>query len=73
MDKHDCLYKKQLGFRNIHSTNHAIISITEEIRKALDNHEFSCRIFIVFQKAFDAVNHDILIKKFNNMMSDEYL
>ena len=41
LDKFDCLYKKQLGFRNAHSTNHALISITEEIRKALDNNEFS--------------------------------
>ena len=37
LDKFDCLYKKQFGFRNAHSTNHAIISITEEIGKALDN------------------------------------
>ena len=37
LDKFDCLYKKQFGFRNAHSTNHALISITEEIRKSLNN------------------------------------
>ena len=37
LDKFDCFYKKQFSFRNAHSTNHALISITEEIRKVLDN------------------------------------
>ena len=31
LDKFKCLYKKQFGFRNAHSTSHALISITEEI------------------------------------------
>ena len=37
LDKFDCLYKKQFGFRNAQSTSHALISITEEITKSLDN------------------------------------
>ena len=63
LDKHQCLYKKQFGFRNAHSTNHALISITEEIRRALDNNEFSCGVFLDFQKALDTVNHTILLQK----------
>ena len=66
LDKFDCLYKKQFGFRNTHSTSHALISITEEIRKALDNNEFSCGVFLDFQKAFDTVNHKILIDKLHH-------
>ena len=66
LDKFHCLYKKQFGFRNAHSTNHALISITEEIRKALDNKEFSCGVFLDFQKAFDTVNHKILIDKLHH-------
>ena len=66
LDKFDCLYKKQFGFRNAHSTSHALISITEEIRKALDNNEFSCGVFLDFQKAFDTVNHKILIDKLHH-------
>ena len=34
LDKFKCLSKKQLQFRKAHSTNHALISITEEIKKA---------------------------------------
>ena len=63
LDKFDCLFKKQFGFRNAHSINHALISITEEIRKTLDNNEFSCGVFLDFQRAFDTVNHKILIDK----------
>ena len=66
LDKFHCFYKKQFGFRNVHSTNHALISITEKIRKALDNNEFSCGVFLDFQKAFDAVNHRTLIDKLHH-------
>ena len=66
LDKFYCLYKKQFGFRNVHSTNQALISITEEIRKALDNNESSCGVFLDFQKAFDTVNHKILIDKLHH-------
>ena len=45
LEKYNCLYKKQFGFRNSHSTNHALISITEKIRESLDNNEYSCGVF----------------------------
>ena len=61
LNKYNCLYKKQFGFRNSHSTNHASITITETIREALDRDEYSCGVFLDFQKAFDTVNHNILI------------
>ena len=63
LEKYNCPYKKQFGFRNSHSTNHALISITEKIRESLDNDEYSCGVFLDFQKAFDTVNHNILLKK----------
>ncbi len=63
LDEKKCFYKLQFGFRNKHSTAHALISITEQIRTALDSGNFACGIFIDFQKAFDTVNHSILIEK----------
>ncbi len=63
IEKHEMIYRHQYGFRKKHSTNHALISITEQIRKALDENKFAFGVFVDFQKAFDTVNHDILINK----------
>ena len=63
MEKNKCLYNLQFGFRTKHSTSHALITITEQIRTALDNGEQACGIFIDLQKAFDTVNHEILVDK----------
>ena len=60
---HNCIYELQFGFRAKHSTNHALFSLTEMIRDALDNGNFACGIFIDLQKAFDTVDHQILLKK----------
>ena len=70
LNKYNCLCKKQFGFQNSHSTNHAwiteITEITEIIREALDRDEYSCGLLLDFQKAFDTVNHKILIGKLNH-------
>ena len=63
LNKFNCLYKYQFGFRHKHSTTQALLEITENIRKALDNRLFACGIFVDLQKAFDTVNHDILLSK----------
>ena len=57
------LYNLQFGFRASHSTNHALISLTESIKNTLDNKRLGCGIFIDLQKAFDTVNHQILLNK----------
>ena len=63
LEKYNCLYKYQYGFRRSHSTNHALIEITEKVRQALDSGKFACGIFVDLQKAFETVNHDILLTK----------
>ena len=63
LDEQKCFYNLQFGFGEKHSTTHALIEITETIRKALDNKTFACGVFIDLQKAFDTVNHAILIDK----------
>ena len=63
LEKNKSLYHLQFGFRSKHSTDHALIQITENIKNALDNGKYVCGVFIDLQKAFDTVNHDILIDK----------
>ena len=63
LEKKKVIYCKQFGFRAKHSTDHAILSIIDLIQHAIDCHEFSCGIFLDFSKAFDTVNHNILIEK----------
>ena len=55
----NCIYSLQFGFRKGYSTNHALISITELLKNAVDNDNIAAAVFVDFQKAFDTVNHDI--------------
>ena len=50
------LYEKQFGFRNQHSTNHALTEITEKMKQGCDSGKFVCGVFLDFQKAFDTAN-----------------
>ena len=61
--KFNCIYDLQFGFRQGHSTNHALINLTEDIRSALDNNNFAVGVFVDLQKAFDTVDHNILLSK----------
>ena len=66
LNLHNCIFELQFGFRAKHSTNHALFSLTEMIREALDNSNFACGIFIDLQKAFDTVDHHILLNKLDH-------
>ena len=66
LEKHKMIYNLQFGFREKHSTNHAIIGMIEKIQQAMKNKQLAVGIFIDLQKAFDTVNHDILLDKLNH-------
>ena len=63
LEEFDAFYELQYGFRKKYSTDHAILSIVEEIRQNLDNGIFSCGVFVDLEKAFDTVNHNNLLAK----------
>ena len=45
------------------STGHSLIEISEEIKESIDNGKYGCGIFIDLKKAFDTVNHKVLLTK----------
>ena len=60
------LYKKQFGFQKKFSTAHAVISLIENIEKAIDNKIFVCGVFVDLSKAFYTIDHNILLHKFSH-------
>ena len=66
LDDNKIIYDRQFGFRKKHSTLHNLLCLTETIRENLDKGEFSCAVFLDLQKAFDSVDHKILLKKLEN-------
>src|ERR1700733_14618186 len=64
--KRNILFPSQHGFRSGHSTSMALLNMQDKITQAIDNNEFSIGIFLDVSKAFDAVNHEILLKKLEN-------
>ena len=63
LDSCEILHSLQFGFREKHSTLHALIGMTETIKESIDNGTFGCGVLVDLQKAFDTVNHTILLKK----------
>ena len=61
--KNKILTQHQYGFRENRSTELAIIELTNKLTKAIDNGDFTIGIFLDLSKAFDTINHRILIKK----------
>ena len=61
--KSKVLNKHQFGFRKQHSTNHAVISLVEKLYSALDEGNIAVTCFLDLKKAFDTVDHSILISK----------
>ena len=53
----------QYGFRPGHSTDHALVYVIDNLLQALDGKEYLVGVFMDLAKAFDTINHEILLRK----------
>ena len=63
LENNQILYKDQFGFRTNRSTTQAILNFVQNLYDSLDKNHIVLSIFLDFKKAFDCVNHKILLSK----------
>ena len=63
VNENKLLYKYQFGFQKGKSTYMAVLTLVDKISEALDNGDYVIGVFLDFSKAFDTVDHDILLRK----------
>ena len=64
--RYQILFKSQYGFRCGHSTIHATLDFLKTIEKALQDNEYAIGIFCDLSKAFDTLDHKVLLDKLDH-------
>ena len=63
LNMNNIINDSQFGFRAKHNTTHALLTCIGNISHAIDQRLHTIGIFLDFSKAFDTINHDILLHK----------
>ena len=63
LDKNNILYKYQSGFRKHHSTDTCLSYLTDKVKIGFEEGLLTGMVLIDFQKAFDTIDHSILLEK----------
>ena len=70
LENNDLLTKAQNGFRSKHSTIQTIFVYLSDLTNEYDNNLATIAVYIDFKKAFDTVNHKILLDKLKTFNFD---
>ena len=65
-DENGLFYRSQYGFRKGHSTQFACVEFVDKMLQELDKKKIPITIFIDLSKAFDTLNHDIMLHKLSH-------
>ena len=57
------IYNNQYGFRANHSCEHAVGQVVGSVVKGLENHQYVACVLLDLSKAFDTIDHEILLQK----------
>ena len=68
LSNNSLLSKFQSGFRPKHSTLSALIQMCDNLLKNMDSGQINCIVFLDVRKAFDSINHEVLIDKMRNFI-----
>ena len=69
LDTYTILTQNQFGFRKKnHLTYMALLSLIDDISNEINNKNHSVGIFIDLSKAFNTIDHNLLLKKWNTMV-----
>ena len=63
---HNVFTNSQFGFRKKHSTIHALLNFVDKVAHTIDEYSHMIGIFLDFSKAFDTINHEILLCKLSH-------
>ena len=66
VDKCNVIKTNQYGFRENHSTSMALLTMLDQISQEIDNKKYSIGLFLNLSKAFDMIDHHILLQKLAN-------
>ena len=66
LEKYKLTYRLQFGFRQHYSISCALLNLTDSIMKALAEGNVVCELFVNLEKAFDTVDHNIILKKLDH-------
>ncbi len=63
LDSNNIIYEHQFGFQKNKSTILAVLDVQGKLIQAIEQKQIACTVFLDFAKAFDTVNHEILLGK----------